>query len=154
MNLNFRFFYLMATSTYHVEHIKGFHFRASNEAGHTVDMDGGMGDAPAQAMSPMQLLAIAMGGCSGIDIIDILNKSRQPVESFSMDLEGVREKKGTYSEYTALHAHYMFTGDLDASRVRRAIRLSIDKYCSVSKLLEHTATITASFSINGERFNA
>lgn len=144
----------MATTQYHVEHLKGFRFRARNEAGHTVEMDGGLGDAPAQAASPMQLLIMAMGGCSGIDILVILNKSRQAVASFTMDLTAERQKKGTYSVYTALHAHYVFTGALDPQKVRRAIRLSIDKYCSVSKLLEYTTTITASFSINGERFDA
>lgn len=145
----------MATSRYHIERLNDrFHFRATNEAGHAVEMDSGAGGLPPKAAGPMQLLIMAMGGCSGIDIIDILEKSRQPVETFAVDLTAEREKKDTYTEYTAIHAHYAFTGVLDPERVRRAIRLSIDKYCSVSKLLERTATITASFSINGERFDA
>ncbi len=145
----------MATSRYHIERLnEGFHFRATNEAGHTIEMDSAANGTPAQAVGPMQMVIMAMGGCSGIDILDILAKGRQPVASFAIDLEAEREKKDTYTEYTAIHAHYTFTGDLDPDRVRRAIRLSIDKYCSVSKLLEYTATITASFSINGERYEA
>lgn len=133
--------------SYHVERLASLHFRATTEEGHTVEMDG----AKEQAASPMQLLVTAMGACSGIDIVDILEKGRQTVASFAADVEATREKKGTYSEYTVLHAHYMLTGDLDPAKVVRAVRLSLEKYCSVSKLLEKTATITASCEVNGER---
>ncbi|MEO1728165.1 MAG: OsmC family protein [Bacteroidota bacterium] len=135
--------------TYHIERVAGFHFRGTNEAGHVVEMDGA--SEGAQAASPMQLLAMAMGACSGIDIVDILEKGRQPIASFAADVNAAREKKGTYSEFTALHVHYVLTGDLDAAKVVRAVKLSLEKYCSVSKLLEKTATITASCEVNGER---
>ena len=123
------------------------HFRASNDAGNSVDMDNGPNGA-----SPMQLLIMAMGGCSGIDIVDMLKKSRQSITSFQMELDATREKKGTWSEFTAIQAHYILEGELDRNKVERAVRLSLNKYCSVSKALEHTATITASYSINGEQF--
>ncbi|MEM6782710.1 MAG: OsmC family protein [Bacteroidota bacterium] len=135
--------------TYHVERIAGFHFRGTNEAGHVVEMDGA--SEAARAASPMQLLAMAMGACSGIDIVDILEKGRQTVDSFTADVDATREKTDTYSEYKTLHAHYALTGDLDAAKVVRAVKLSLEKYCSVSKLLEKTATITASCEVNGER---
>jgi putative redox protein len=70
-----------------------------------------------------------------------------------MELEATKEKRDTYSEFTAIHAHYILTGDLDPARVRRAVQLSLDKYCSVSKLLEKTADITSSFSVNGVRYD-
>ncbi|MEM8598614.1 MAG: OsmC family protein [Bacteroidota bacterium] len=135
--------------TYHVERIAGFHFRGTNEAGHVVEMDGA--SEGAQAASPMQLLVMAMGACSGIDIVDILEKGRQTVASFQADVDATREKRGTYSEFTVLHAHYILTGDLEPAKVARAVKLSLEKYCSVSKLLEKTAMITASCEVNGER---
>ncbi|MEM8556875.1 MAG: OsmC family protein [Bacteroidota bacterium] len=134
--------------SYRVERLAGHHFRATTKEGHTVEIDG----AKAQAASPMQLLVTAMGACSGIDIVDILEKGRQTVTSFVADVDATRETMGTYSEYTALHAHYTLTGDLDPAKVVRAVQLSLEKYCSVSKLLEKTATITASCEVNGERW--
>ncbi|MEM9999193.1 MAG: OsmC family protein [Bacteroidota bacterium] len=134
--------------SYHVERLAGHHFRATSEDSHVVEMDG----AKEQAASPMQLLVMAMGACSGIDIVDILEKGRQTVASFAADVDATRETMGTYSEYTALHAHYTLTGDLDPAKVVRAVQLSLEKYCSVSKLLEKTATITASCEVNGERW--
>lgn len=124
------------------------HFRARTEDGLTIDMDNG----PA-GPSPMQLLIMAMGGCSGIDIVDILQKYRQPLEDFSMTLEAERTQRDTYSEFTHIHAHYRLTGALDPDKVRRAIELSLGKYCSVSKALEKTATITYAFSVNDQHFD-
>lgn len=121
-----------------------FHFRAANEAGNTIEID----DGP-NAPSPLQIVVMTLGACSGIDIVSILQKGRQQIETFDMELDADKERRGTYSEFTAIHAHYVLTGDLDPAKVRRAVKLSIEKYCSVSKLLERTARITASFSVNG-----
>ena len=54
--------------------------------------------------------------------------------------------------FTRIHVHYVLTGDLDPAKVRRAIDLSLNTYCSVAKILEKTVPITASFSINGTRY--
>jgi putative redox protein len=123
-------------------------FLAANEAGNTVQIDDGPDGA-----SPLQIVVMTLGACSGIDIVSILKKGRQRIESFDMELEATKEKRDTYSEFTAIHAHYILTGDLDPARVRRAVQLSLDKYCSVSKLLEKTADITSSFSVNGVRYD-
>ena len=132
-----------------------FHFRAMNETGNTVDMDDtGEGDNPPNGVGPMQMLAMALGGCSGIDVVSILKKSRQPIASFKMEIEGKRVRGAVPSLYRTLHVHYLLTGELDEEKVRRAVRLSMEKYCSVAKTLEKTATITYSFSINGHRFEA
>ena len=127
-----------------------FHFSAENEDGVTVHLDsspdsGGMN----LGMRPMQMLLAAMGGCSAIDIIDILNKQRQDLRDLKITVTGEREKDAIPSLYQKLHAHYRFFGALDSNKVERAIVLSIDKYCSVSKTLEKAgAKITYSFEIN------
>ena len=130
-----------------------FHFVATSAAGHQVHMDelpesGGTNEG----VSPMQMLIMAMGGCSGIDIVMILEKQRQRVDSFDMELDAERPKGVVGAPYATLHAHYILTGDVDPVKAQRAIRLSIDKYCGVSRTLRPTAEITASVSVNGERY--
>jgi putative redox protein len=126
-----------------------FHFVATNAAGIAVHMD--TGDAPKGA-GPVQMLVMALGGCSGIDIVDILEKGRQRLDTLDMALDYERARDQTPAVITKIHAHYDLTGDLDPDKVRRAIELSLDKYCTVSKMLKKTVALTFSFSVNGTRY--
>jgi len=121
---------------------------AKNEDNATLQMDGS-GDIGGinGGFRPMQMLLAAAGGCSAIDIIGILKKQRQNPDSMTIEVDGTRVQKGTYSEFSAIHMHYIFTGDLDEKKVEKAIELSVTKYCSVSKTLEKTAKITTSFVV-------
>ena len=126
-----------------------FHFSASNENGNAVLLDAsqeiGGGN---QGMRPMQMLLAAMGGCSAIDVINILKKQRQDLKDMKITVTGEREKDAVPSLYETVHAHFRLYGDLDADKVEKAINLSIDKYCSVSHTLAKAgATITHSFEI-------
>lgn len=128
-----------------------FHFVATGSKGHKVHMDeppeaGGTG----LGASPMQMLIMAMGGCSGIDIVMILEKQRQHIDSFDMELEAERPPDTVGQPYHKIHAHYILTGDIDPAKARRAVKLSVDKYCGVSNTLRATAEITASVDVNGE----
>lgn len=126
-----------------------FHFVGTNERGNKVDMDTGVEEGGhGEGAGPMQLLIMAVGGCSGIDILSILKKGRQQVDSFNVDLTAERAEGEVPSLFTKVHAHYTLEGELDSDKVRRAIALSIEKYCSVSKTLEATAEITYSFTVN------
>jgi putative redox protein len=125
-----------------------FHFSAANEIGNTVHIDaspdiGGTN----QGMRPMQMLLSAMGGCSAIDIINILKKQKQDLKDMKITVTGERQKDAVPSLFETIHAHYKFFGNLDKDKVEKAINLSVGKYCSVSKTLEMTATITTSFEI-------
>jgi putative redox protein len=102
----------------------------------------------------MQLVVMALGGCSSIDIVDILRKGRQRIDAFTVEIDAERATDQTPALFTTIHAHYALEGDLDVARVRRAIRLSLDKYCSVARILEQTAQITYSFSVNGQPYEA
>ena len=106
-----------------------------------------------QGVSPMQMLIMAMGGCSGIDIAMILEKSRQQVDSFDMELDAERPPDTVGQPYHKVHAHYYLTGQIEPAKAVRAVRLSITKYCGVSRTLEPTAEITASVTVNGEHFD-
>lgn len=95
----------------------------------------------------MQLLLAGIGGCSAIDIIGILEKQKQDLQDLRVEVDGDKKKNDTYSEFKTIHLKFIFTGDLDPKMVERAIDLSINKYCSVSRALEKGSKITHSYVI-------
>ncbi|MFM7330037.1 MAG: OsmC family protein [Bacteroidota bacterium] len=127
-----------------------YQMEARNATGNTILMDGSqkIGGHEA-AMRPMEVLLASMGGCSAIDVISILRKKRQPVDDIRIRLEGEREHGVEPSLFRKIHAHFILYGKIDEAAARQAVELSMDKYCSVAKTLEATATITHSFEIIG-----
>ncbi|MES2678455.1 MAG: OsmC family protein [Bacteroidota bacterium] len=126
-----------------------FGMEARNEDGNKITMDsspdfGGEG----KGMRPMQLLLVALGGCTTIDVISILQKQKQEVELFDLEVNGERENVGDYSLFRSITLHFKLKGQLDPGKVKRAIKLSLEKYCSVAKTLEPTAKINYKISIN------
>lgn len=126
------------------------HFQTETASGHTVSLDasaevGGENLGP----RPTEVLLSAAGTCSGIDIVDILHKMRLEVKSFSMEVRGERAEDHP-RRFTHVHMHYVLTGDLPEEKVRRAVELSVEKYCSVSNSLN--AKVTSSFEINGQKY--
>jgi putative redox protein len=122
-------------------------FSGTTPSGHEIKMDaaeefGGQNTGA----RPTELLLHAVAGCTGIDIISILQKMRLHPSSFHMDLTGTRAEDHP-KRFTAIHIHYLLEGDLPEDKVIRAIQLSMDKYCSVSMSLN--AEITAEYTING-----
>ena len=131
-----------------------FHFLATNSSGNTLHLDTGPDEGGSgQGVGPMQAVAMALGGCSGIDIVIILKKQRQDLQKFDAVITYERAEDQTPSPFTNLHVHYEFGGKLDPEKVRRAVDLSISKYCSVAHILEKTASITVSWSINGQHYS-
>lgn len=124
------------------------HMEAKNEDGATLQMDGSPDVGGINGgLRPMQMLLAAAAGCSTIDIVGILKKQKQNPDNLTVEVTGDREKAGTYSEFKAIHLHFIFEGNVDEKKAGRAIDLSLNKYCSVSKMLEKTAKITSSFEI-------
>ncbi|HCN59212.1 MAG TPA: peroxiredoxin [Exiguobacterium sp.] len=124
-------------------------FSGETESGHHLAVDaapenGGDNQAP----RPTELLLHAVAGCTGIDIVSILEKMRLTLTSFEMDIEGERADDHP-RRFTTISIHYRLEGDLPDDKVRRAIALSKDKYCSVSQSLN--AEIKVYYSINGVR---
>ena len=103
--------------------------------------------APIKECGPCKCCLAAMGGCSSIDVINILKKQKQPLRDFKVTITGEREKDVVPSLFTEVHAHFRLYGDLDAEKVQKAIVLGVEKYCSVAKTLEYKARITHSFEI-------
>jgi putative redox protein len=129
-----------------------FHFEAVNETGNIVSIDGSpsIGGAGLGAR-PMELLLMGLGSCSGIDIIIILNKQRQNVSDFQVSIEAERDSGKEANLFTKIHLHFNVFGEVEQEKLENAINLSLDKYCSVAKILEKSADIIYSFSINGEK---
>jgi uncharacterized OsmC-like protein len=124
------------------------HLQALNEDGARIDIDG----APEiggenKGLRPMQLLLAGLGSCSTMDIISILNKQKQDLADIRILIDGKREKGKTPSLFEDIHVHYILTGNLDEKKVKRAIDLSMNTYCSVKKIMEKTARITYSYEI-------
>ena len=126
-------------------------FHAVGGSGHEVVMDAkpeaGGEDSGAR---PMEMLLAGLGGCSGIDVVMILEKGRLTVEEFKLEINGDRADKMP-QRFTDIHMHYALKGpDLTPKKVERAIILSRDKYCSATASLDATYTIT--FELNGEHY--
>ncbi len=126
-----------------------FHFEAEGAAGVAVHIDGSpdIGGENAGAR-PMEMILMGLGGCSAIDIVLILQKQRQLITDIKISVEAERVPNETPSIFKTIHVHYQFKGDLNEEKVKRAIELSMEKYCSVTAILNKTAVITHSFSIN------
>ena len=120
-----------------------YHFEAKNESGNAVNIDaspsiGGLG----LGARPMELLIMGLGGCSGIDVLNILRKQKIEPQGFRVKLSAEREKDATPALFTDVHVKFIFKAPIDEAKATRAIALSMDKYCSVAKTLEKTAKIT------------
>ena len=127
---------------------EGMRFVHRSASGHAVVTDapvdkGGGGTAP----SPMELVILGLIGCTGVDVVSILQKMRQPLES--CDVEAVSERAEEHPRvYTRIRVTYTLRGDLDPKKVRRAVELSEKTFCSVSAMLRGTTEITSAIRIN------
>lgn len=126
-----------------------FALEAKNEDGNTVTMDaskeiGGQG----KGMRPMQLLLSALGSCSAIDMIQILKKQKQHIRRFRVEIEGLRENIDNYALFKVIDLHFWIEGDVEQDKAEKAAKLSFEKYCSVAKTLEPTATLNYKVTVN------
>ena len=120
-----------------LERVEGdYGFEAKDANGHTVRLDTSPeGGGTNFGVRPMQLLLMGLGGCSGLDIVSILKKQRQTVETFSMKLEGEREKGKDVTPWKTVNVVFELTGNIDPDKAKRACELSVEKYCSVAETL-------------------
>lgn len=128
-----------------VKWVEGEQFLAIGPSGHALVMDADR--ERNTGPGPMELLLVALGGCTGADVISILHKKRQTVTGLAIQLEGERATDPP-TVWTRLQVHYRLRGrKLDPRAVEHAIELSRTKYCSVAATLGHTAQIEWSHSI-------
>ena len=119
-------------------------FIATSPSGHamTIDSDRSSNAAP----GPMELVLMALGACTATDIVIVLKKKRQKLESLEVVCSGERAAEPP-NVWTKLEILYRLRGDLDETAVKHAIHLSEDKYCSVAAMLKKTATVSWRYEI-------
>jgi putative redox protein len=98
------------------------------------------------ASSPMELVLIALCGCTASDVVGILRKKREPFTSLEVTASGERAS-GYPAVYTEIQLVYRIVGKVSRKSVEDAVRLSKEKYCSVSAMLEKTAKITSKIEL-------
>lgn len=127
-----------------------YHFETKNERGDVVYLDNKSVENP-QGTSPMDLLLRAIAGCSSIDIVMILKKQKVELEDLRVEVDGYREDGAVPNVFKKIHLHFILEGQTTAAKTLRAVDLSMEKYCSVSKMLEKAAEISFSITLNGEK---
>lgn len=128
----------------------GFHFEATGSSDQKVHTDASPALGGKNAgVRPMELLLMGVGSCSAIDVVLVLKKQRQEVLDFRISVEGERAKEdGTErSPFRKVHIHYFFKGNLDRAKVERAVKLSMEKYCSATAQFEPLAELTHEITI-------
>lgn len=126
-----------------------YHFETVNERGNVIHLDNKSEPNP-QGASPMELLLMGIAGCSSIDIVMILKKQQLEMTNLEMDVEGFRVDGAVPNVFTRIHLKIFIDGDIPENKAIRAVDLSLEKYCSVAKMLEKTAEITTEVILNGE----
>lgn len=127
-----------------VKWVEGLTFLGESSSGHQILMDGNSGD---KAPSPMEMVLMAAGGCSAIDVVSILQKGRQNVTNCEVKLTSERREDAPRLS-THINLHFIVTGnDLKEAAVARAVDLSAEKYCSVALMLEKAVNITHSYEV-------
>lgn len=122
-------------------------FIGESGTGHALVMTPSGKDGRSLGPSPMELVLLGMGGCTAFDVVEILKKSREPVEDCVAELEAERAHD-VPKVFIRIHVHFTVTGrGLNPEKVERAIKLSAEKYCSASAMLAKTAEITHDFEI-------
>jgi len=131
-----------------VKWIDGLRFVATDSMGHSIVMDASKqvgGDD--LGFSPLQLLLAALGGCSGIDVIDLMRKQSQQVDNLEIVVSGERVEEPPRF-YKNIQAEYRIKGkDIKERALQRALQLSEDKYCSVRAMLKAKANVTSKYTI-------
>ncbi|WP_379089776.1 OsmC family protein [Pedobacter sp. UC225_65] len=125
-----------------------FNFEASNENGITVELDakpaiGGEG----KGFRPMETLLVGLGGCSGIDVVNVLTKQKEPLDDIKISIKATRKDEEMPPIFDVIDIHFELFGDLSAQKVERALQMTFDKYCSVSNILGRSATINFTYAI-------
>ena len=128
--------------------VKAVSFAGETGSGHSVVMDGppeAGGDN--QGPRPMELVLLGLGGCSAFDVVTILKKGRHSVTNCEVEISAERSES-IPKVFTKIHMRYIVSGDaLSTKAVERAVSLSAEKYCSVSRMLEQSVALSHDYEV-------
>ncbi len=123
-------------------------FIGESPSGHSVVMDGSPQNGGRDlGVRPMEMVLLGLGGCTAYDVVLLLQKSRQHVNLCEVHLEAERADT-VPAVFSGIKVHFMVGGQaLDPSRVERSVKLSAEKYCSVTRMLEPTVAVSYTWEI-------
>jgi putative redox protein len=111
------------------------HFEAKGSGDVKVHIDGSeIIGGQGLGVRPMELVLMALGSCSSLDLISILKKQRQEIKDFSVDVNSERREEAP-SIFTKIHILFRLTGNIDVAKAEKAAELAVKKYCSVYDML-------------------
>jgi len=120
--------------------------KLSGEGTYTASMSSGALTVGEKGIRPMELVLTALAGCSGVDVYSILKKKRQSVEDIEIEVTGRRREEHP-RVYRHITLKYRVKGKVSEEALRHAIRLSVEKYCSVYAMLKGSVPIEVSYEI-------
>ncbi|RPI37191.1 MAG: OsmC family peroxiredoxin [Nitrospiraceae bacterium] len=131
-----------------VTYLNGMQFVGEADSGHAIVMDGAPDVGGRNTgLRPTELLLLGIGGCSGMDIVSILKKKKQDVKGVEINVDG-RKADSYPQKFTEIQLEFVITGkNISEEAVKRAVQLSMEKYCSVKATLEGSSKITYSYKI-------
>jgi putative redox protein len=126
--------------------LNGLRFEGRDPDGQTFEMAPLPDDGKRDALNPLEMLLLAMAGCTGMDVTHVLEKKRQKVEALNVEVTGEKREKAPYT-WETIHVKYIVKGDVSKEAMEHAIKLSMEKYCSCGIMLGATAKITSEYVI-------
>ena len=127
-----------------VKWVEGNTYIGRSNSNHNVVFDAGSDGA---APSPMEMVLMSVGGCSSVDVVSILKKTKQEFSSVDVQLSAERAETAP-RVFTKINLHFVVTGNnVSEKHLERAVSLSAEKYCSVALMLDKTVEITHSHEV-------
>ena len=127
-----------------VKWVEGNTYIGRSNSNHNVVFDAGSEGA---APSPMAMVLMSVGGCSSVDVVSILKKTKQDFSSVDVQLTAERAETAP-RVFTKINLHFVVTGkNVSEKHLERAVSLSAEKYCSVALMLDKTVEITHSHEV-------
>lgn len=117
--------------------------------GHSVPLDTKAPIGTDSALTPKELVAIGLCGCTAMDVVALLKKYREPLESFEVTVDAPVVEKEPLKVFRELNLTFLLKGNLTKEKVIEAVKLSQSKYCSVSAMLSKAAPISYKIILNG-----
>lgn len=118
-------------------------YRGTNDRGQSMQYSGSK-----ESVSPMESVLMAAAACSSIDVEIFLKKMRQPMERIEVEVEGTRVDD-VPAVFSKIHIHYKIYGDVKLDKAEKAVQMSMEKYCSVSIMLQKAVEMTYGFEVLG-----
>ena len=130
-----------------VRYLDGVQFVGEASSGHVVFMDGDSGEGKNAGLMPTDLLLIGLGSCSGMAALSILRKKKQDLTGFEIVVKGEKEDEWP-KRFTTITIEFIVKGNnLSETAVKRAIELSMEKYCTVKATLEGSPDVNFGYQI-------